>query len=275
MQRVGAAERERGDRQRRHRVEARGGEPRAAERLHPEPADDEADREPDPELAHEQQQHVREAVVGLLDVLDQREDQQHGDRVVEARLALERTRQPPPQGRVAQQREDRRAVGAREHRADEQALLEVEAEQQRRRHAGDRRRDRGGDERQRDRGPEHRADLHEAGGQAALEQDQRQGDDPDRAGQLVVAEVDPARCRPSRSPSRGRGTAAGRAPAACRRRATPAGPPRAARPRRGSADHRGLSARAQILWRWRSFLPMTMRWISEVPSPISSSGASR
>ena len=32
---------------------------------------------------------------------------------------------------------------------------------------------------------------------------------------------------------------------------------------------------AQILWRWSSLRPMTMRWISEVPSPISSSGASR
>ena len=31
----------------------------------------------------------------------------------------------------------------------------------------------------------------------------------------------------------------------------------------------------QILLRSRSFLPITMRWISEVPSPISSSGASR
>ena len=31
----------------------------------------------------------------------------------------------------------------------------------------------------------------------------------------------------------------------------------------------------QILCRWSSFLPITMRWISEVPSPIRSSGASR
>ena len=31
----------------------------------------------------------------------------------------------------------------------------------------------------------------------------------------------------------------------------------------------------QILFRSSSFFPMTMRWISEVPSPISSSGASR
>ena len=32
---------------------------------------------------------------------------------------------------------------------------------------------------------------------------------------------------------------------------------------------------AQILWRCSSVLPITMRWISEVPSPISSNGASR
>ena len=31
----------------------------------------------------------------------------------------------------------------------------------------------------------------------------------------------------------------------------------------------------QILWRRNSVRPMTMRWISDVPSPISSSGASR
>ena len=32
---------------------------------------------------------------------------------------------------------------------------------------------------------------------------------------------------------------------------------------------------AQILFRSSSFLPITIRWISEVPSPISNSGASR
>ena len=45
VQRVGAAERERGDRQRRHRVEPGGRELRAAERLHAEPADRHPDRE--------------------------------------------------------------------------------------------------------------------------------------------------------------------------------------------------------------------------------------
>ena len=48
------------------------------------------------------------------------------------------------------------------------------------------------DGRQADRRPQHRADLVEARGQTALEQDQRQRDDPDRPRQLVVVEVDPA-----------------------------------------------------------------------------------
>jgi 5-methylcytosine-specific restriction endonuclease McrA len=43
-------------------------------------------------------------------------------------------------------------------------------------------------------------------------------------------------------------------------------------PQLGAADERDL---AQILLRSRIFLPITMRWISDVPSPISSSGASR
>ena len=35
------------------------------------------------------------------------------------------------------------------------------------------------------------------------------------------------------------------------------------------------SSDIQILWRCKSLRPITMRWISEVPSPINSSGASR
>jgi len=41
----------------------------------------------------------------------------------------------------------------------------------------------------------------------------------------------------------------------------------------GRASGRALST--QSLWRCRSLRPMTIRWISLVPSPISSSGASR
>ena len=43
-----------------------------------------------------------------------------------------------------------------------------------------------------DRRPQHRPDLVEARGQAALEQDQRERDDADRPRQLVVVELDPA-----------------------------------------------------------------------------------
>jgi len=37
----------------------------------------------------------------------------------------------------------------------------------------------------------------------------------------------------------------------------------------------GVGVGGQILWRCRSLRPITIRWISLVPSPISSSGASR
>ncbi|MEA2290876.1 MAG: hypothetical protein QOD55_2873 [Solirubrobacteraceae bacterium] len=37
----------------------------------------------------------------------------------------------------------------------------------------------------------------------------------------------------------------------------------------------GRAAGGHCLCRWMSLRPMTMRWISEVPSPIRSSGASR
>ena len=47
------------------------------------------------ELAHEQPRAMSsDAVAGLLDPVDEPEHQQDGDRVVEARLALERARQP-------------------------------------------------------------------------------------------------------------------------------------------------------------------------------------
>ena len=50
----------------------------------------------------------------------------------------------------------------------------------------------GADGRQRGRGAEHRPDLRPAGGQAALEEDQDEGDRAQGAGQLGVVEVDPA-----------------------------------------------------------------------------------
>ncbi len=149
------------------------------------------------------------------------------------------SREPSPQRRATQQGEDRGAVGRGQDRAQQQPLQRWRSPSS---HAATspvttRGHDRP-QHRQRDRGPQHRADLEIAGGQAALEQDQGQGDDPDRPRQLVVAEVDPAgavRCRsPSRAPGRGPapGVADGRR--AARRRFRPRAAPR----RRGSARHR-------------------------------------
>jgi hypothetical protein len=64
-----------------------------------------------------------------LDPLDEAQDEQHGDRVVEARLGLERAGQAAAQRRPAQQREDRRAVGRAEDRADEQPLEQRQVEE--------------------------------------------------------------------------------------------------------------------------------------------------
>ena len=163
---------------------------------------------------------------GRLDPVDEAEHEQHGDRVVEARLALERAREPAlaASSRAAARRSPRRRSTRGPRRAaGPRAGREVE--QPRGGEAGDDR----GDERARRSarliaGREHRADLEQAGGQAALEQDQRERDDPDRARELVVVERRSSRGRRSRRPSRGRGTAPGRARAGDRRPATRAGP---------------------------------------------------
>ena len=76
--------------------------------------------------------------------------------------------------------------------AQQQALERREVEQPRRGEARDGGGDQRADHRQADRGPQHRPDLAPAGGQAALEQDQRERDDADRLGELEVGEVDPA-----------------------------------------------------------------------------------
>ena len=55
--------------------------------------------------------------------------EQHGDRVVEARLALERAGELAPQRRAAQQREGRGAVGRGDDRAEQQALERGQVEQ--------------------------------------------------------------------------------------------------------------------------------------------------
>ena len=110
VQRVGGAERERRGRERRDGVEAGGRELRALERPAPRRADREPDDGADPDCAHEQLEHVGDAVVGLLDPVDEADHQQHRDRVVDAGLALERAREPAlaASSRAAARRSPRR-----------------------------------------------------------------------------------------------------------------------------------------------------------------------
>ena len=133
-----------------------------------------------------------DAVVRVQDPLDEPEHEQHGDRVVEPSLALERALEPLAQPGAAQQREHRRAVGRRHDRAEQQPFQRREVEQPGRREAGDERGDDRAGQRQPDRRAQHGADLAPAGGEPALEQDQRQRDDADRLRQVEVGEVDPA-----------------------------------------------------------------------------------
>ena len=132
------------------------------------------------------------------------EHEQDGDGVVEAGLALERPRDAAAQRRAAQDREDRRAVGGGEDRAEQQALEQAEVQQPGGGEAGEDGGERRADERQRERRPQHRPDLREAGGQAALEEDRGQRDDPDRAWPARSRRSASSRGRRSRAPCRGR-----------------------------------------------------------------------
>ena len=145
-----------------------------------------------PHLEREEPGHVGQPVARGRDPLDEADDQENRDRVVEPALPLQRPRQPPAQGGVPQQREDRRPVGGGDDRPNEEPLEERKVEYPDRRHPG-----KGGgheraDGRQRYGRECDRPDLRPPGGQAALEKDQREGDDPGYLGSLVVGEGDAA-----------------------------------------------------------------------------------
>jgi hypothetical protein len=193
VQRVGepVGQRRRGDRG--HGPQARRRQAHAAHRRHGQRRDREAADEADRQLAGHQPERVEQAEGRALDGLDAADHEQDRDRIVDARLPLERARQPPPQRGPAQHREDRGRVARRDGRAEQQRLERREVEDQARGHGGQARGQQRPEGREGDRGPQHRADLVEAAGQAALEEDQRQRDDADLARELEVGEVDPAR----------------------------------------------------------------------------------
>ena len=118
MQRVGASVGERGDGERGDGIQARRGEVRPLESLNGDGPDGEAHNQSDAEFAHEQQQQVRGAVSGMDEQVDEADDEQHGDRIVEAGFTLERARQLAGQRRSPEQPEDRRAVGGGQDRAE-------------------------------------------------------------------------------------------------------------------------------------------------------------
>ena len=151
-----------------------------------------ADRGAQGQLEDEQAGHVGEPVARLLDPFDEADHEQQRHRVVHPRLPLERAGQALFQGRAAQHGEDRRRVGGGDRRADQHPFQGAEVEDPLRGQAGNDGGHRGADRRQRGRRAEHRPDLRPAGGQAALEEDQHEGDRTQRAGQLGVVELDPA-----------------------------------------------------------------------------------
>ena len=155
-------------------------------------ADPESHEESDAELPHEEERDIRRAVVRLLDEVDHREDEQHGDRVVEAGLAFEGTSEPLREPDSAKESEDGGAVGRGQDRAEQEALGEREVEQPGCGEACDRRRDDRPDQGEPGGRAENRSDLPEAGSQPALEQDEHERDHPDQASQRVVVEIDPA-----------------------------------------------------------------------------------
>ena len=142
VQGVGDAVGERGRGDRRHRVQAGGRQPHA---LQPQRRSASRPRGPSTRPMPSSSTTSRSASsgpeVGLLDRLDAADHEQDRDRVVEARLALERPRQAPPQRRAAQHGEHGRRVGRGHGRAEQQRRQRLEVEDQRRRHRGQRRRE--------------------------------------------------------------------------------------------------------------------------------------
>lgn len=127
-----------------------------------------------------------------LNPVDQPHHEQHRHRVVEARFAFQGAGDALVQARVAEEAEDRRTIGGGDDRAQQHPLQQRQTEEPCRRCSTDRGSEQGSWNGEGKRGTQHRSDLTESHAETALEQNQRQGDHPDRAGKLVVGEVDPA-----------------------------------------------------------------------------------
>ena len=190
---LGGAERERGGRHRGDGVQAGRRQPHAPQEQHGAAA---ATAEPDARSRSTSSgprasTASSEPEVGVLDRLDAADHEQDRDRVVDARLALERARQPPPQRRPAQHREHRGGVGRRHGRAEQQRLSGSRSNSSAARRPPSAPRSRSSPSvASRIDVLQHGPDLVEARRQAALEQDERERDDADLARELEVVELD-------------------------------------------------------------------------------------
>ncbi len=188
---------------RRHRRE---GADRPRE-LGEDPGRDVAERDPDgeadPELLHHQEEDVVDPKRRVFDPVDQAECEGDRDRVVEACLTLERSREATPHLGVTQGRKDGGRVGRGDDAAEQNRLRPIEIEDGVGHHACE---DRGDDDSDRAQECGWNRDVPEPpprGREPALVEDRDEADDSDRAGELGVVELDPADpVRPKQHPER-------------------------------------------------------------------------
>ena len=184
-------ERSSGDRRDRRERTDRRRQPR--ERPHGHRAEHDADREPDAQLAEDEQHQVAEAVVRVLDPGDQPDRERDGHRVVAAGLGLERAREPPANMREPQSREHGCRVRRGDDRAEQDRLQPRQIEEPLRREAGEERRDHDADGREQRRGHGALAEPPPRRRETAREQNRDESGNADLPRQLGVVEFDPAR----------------------------------------------------------------------------------
>ena len=190
---VGDSERQRGRRKRRdrgkrtERVGQTGEDPRRRR------SQDDADQEPETDLADDEEGEIVEPVrLWLLDPRDQAQGQRDGHRIVATRLRLERACETTPDVREPERGEHGCGIGGRHHRTEEERLEPREIEERLRGDTGQQRRDDDADSAEECGRHRDTPQPPPRGLQTALEQDQDEADDSHRPSELGVVELDAA-----------------------------------------------------------------------------------
>jgi hypothetical protein len=201
---VRGAESQRGRRERRDRYERSDGPRDPGEDPHRRCAEDDADRQPERELADDQQHEIAEAVgLGVVDPGDQTQRERDGHRVVAAGLGLERPGKPSPDMREAERREHGGGVGRGHHGAEQDRLEPREVEERIRGHAGQNGSDDDSDRAEQRGRHRHAPQAPPRRLQSSLVEDEHEADDADLTRQRRVVELDAARAvGPEQHPQR-------------------------------------------------------------------------